>query len=145
MNASNCTTCSHLATEHGGIAGCLVETAPGSYCTCKALTLAPASGLEEGRARRDEGMERAGTGTPGVLASDWRAKAATAMDELAASGEEFSADQLVEKAGPPPHPNMLGPTFANAARADLINAVGFRQATRASAHARIQRTWKGKG
>lgn len=148
MSATECKTCQHGPSDHSPMVGCYAATDDGKgFCNCPQYVAPPSRNetLTEGRARRDDGMAKAGTGTPGVLSSDWRDKAAEAMAELAATGEEFSADDLVEKVGPPPHPNMLGPTFGNAARADLINAVGFRQATRASAHARVQRTWKGKG
>ena len=97
-----------------------------------------------GVALRDEGMARAGTGVPAVIAQAWRSKAKDALTALASTGTVFSADDLVRKVGEPPHPNMLGPLFAHHARTDIISAVGFRQAQRPSAHARIQRTWEGK-
>lgn len=144
MTATLC-TCNHLADNHTALSGCLEEV-DGTWCPCADYKPAPTSrqeGLAEGRALRDAGTEAAGSGTPAALASAWRAKAAEAMTTLARSGEEFSADDLVAIAGEPPVPNMLGGVFMSAARRDLINAVGFTTASRPSAHARVQRTWKG--
>lgn len=144
MTATLC-TCNHLADNHTALSGCLEEVG-GAWCACSEFTAAPSSreeGRAEGRALRDAGTEVAGSGAPAALASAWRTKAAEAMTTLARSGEEFSADDLVAIAGEPPVPNMLGGVFMSAARRDLINAVGFTTASRPSAHARVQRTWKG--
>jgi hypothetical protein len=93
-----------------------------------------------------------------VAASAWRDKAKTTMDALIASELEFSADDLVNGmasgvppaprhaiagAGEPPVPNMLGALFLATARRNQIRPVGFTQSTRPSAHARVQRTWRG--
>lgn len=100
--------------------------------------------LATGIALRDAGMARAGSAVPAAIANDWRSKAKVALTALANTGTVFSADDLVKRVGEPPVPNMLGPLFAHHARLDIISAVGFRQAQRPSAHARIQRTWEGK-
>lgn len=166
-------TCGHDATQHSGLAGCLaVEGTTYCPCPVLLDPVAMpegarrlgqvagrvranqaavvqdfasglAQGLQEGRQRRDEGMEAAGSNVAGPIASAWRSKAAEALATLAATGDEFSADDLVAIAGEPPVPNMLGPLFAKAARQDVIRAVGFTQGTRPKAHARVQRTWKG--
>lgn len=147
-----CPKCQHDA-RHSGLVGCLE-----SGCDCdlgpeQIATLLEASedqrdltqkeGLTEGRARRDVGAAAAGDAAPAVLVSAWRADADQALDDLVEGGQEFSADDLVAIAGEPPVPNMLGGLFLGAARRGEIHAVGFRQATRPSAHARVQRTWKG--
>jgi hypothetical protein len=147
-----CETCGHAAADHSDLVGCTVEDGTG-YCTCETYKGAPRrvtypspnvlNGLAEGRQARDEGAALAGTGSPGVLADEWRRKADDALDALAKSGETFSADDLVERVGMPPVPNMLGGVFLAARRANRIEAVGFAQATRAASHARVQRTWKG--
>lgn len=149
---SNCRTCDHPGSAHTPLAGCLAQASATSYCTCSAFVAAeapeptparPAQGLQEGRQRRDEGMEAAGSTVPAVLASAWRDEAAKALETLAGRTDPFSADDLVAIAGEPPRPNMLGPVFAQAARRNLIRAVGYTQGTRPSAHARVQRTWAG--
>lgn len=150
MNAT-CPTCQHPATEHSAIAGCLADG-----CLCESgpvvaafepprnepLSAQRAAGLAEGRRRRDEGAEAAGSTAPGALVTSWRAEAATAMDALILGGQEFDADDLVDMVGMPPRPNMLGGLFIGASRAKRIVPVGYTQATRPSSHARIQRTWK---
>lgn len=161
MTMTDCRGCLHRQDQHSDLAGCVVEIATNTYCTCPAYEAAapaedartltqtiqapePERGLDEGRARRDEGTERAGSGINGPAASDWRLKAKDALKELAASGTAFSADDVVARAGEPPVPNMLGALFLGAARAASIQAYGFTQSTRPSAHARTQRTWVGR-
>ena len=158
---SNCPTCGHARDEHSALAGCMFNDGH-SYCVC---TQGPASilvatvtrdelatvsaraaasraqTLAEGRRRRDEGVEAAGSGLPGHVESEWRTKAAKALADLIAGRENFSADDLVEIAGPPPRPNMLGGVFLGAARRGEIQPVGYTQGKRASAHARVQRIW----
>ena len=142
-----CRDCRHPEAQHTTLSGCLAqpEDEGREFCPCAQFVPeeAPVADLAEGRRRRDEGTEAAGSGIAGALASAWRVKAAQAMASLAASGEEFSADDLVAIAGEPPVPNMLGAVFLAASRADQINAVGFTQAARPSARARVQRTWRG--
>jgi hypothetical protein len=149
---SNCRTCDHPGSAHTPLAGCLAQTSATSYCTCTAFVSTeaatpapqpPRQDLQEGRQRRDEGMEAAGSTVPGAIASAWRTAAQDALKRLVATGRAFSADDLVEIAGEPPRPNMLGPLFAQAARRDEIVAVGYTQGKRPSAHARVQRTWLG--
>lgn len=144
MNATLCLNCRHAADSHTDTVGCLVATSSTSYCTCtKFVQPNVTDGLAVGRTLRDEGAARAGDGAPGVLAADWRTKASEALFALATSGGVFSADDVVERAGMPPVPNMLGGLFLGARKANVIEAVGFAQSTRPAAHARMQRTWKG--
>jgi hypothetical protein len=65
--------------------------------------------------------------------------------ELAATGVEFTAETVRERIGHPlaSHPNALGALLGSAARRGEIVAVGFVQATRPEAHARILRSWRG--
>lgn len=133
-----CNTCAHTSAEHSTLVGCLADG-----CGCQHYALAPAQGLQEGRQRRDEGVEAAGSTVPAVLASAWKVKAAEAMEELIRYGSHFSADDLVAIAGMPPRPNMLGGVFISARKAGLIRPAGYTQATRPEAHARVQRTWAG--
>jgi hypothetical protein len=88
-------------------------------------------------------VEAAGTTAPGALVTAWKAKANKALEELIREGSYFSADDLVELVGMPPRPNMLGGVFIGARRAGLIKPMGYTQASRPEAHARVQRTWAG--
>lgn len=152
MADETCRTCHHPAEEHTATAGCVAQDAAGVWCVCQSFVApaAPAApvdvqraGLAEGRRLRDEGAERAGDGTAGVLASAWREKAREALERLAATASDpFSADDLVELVGEPPVPNMLGALFLSASRRDVIQPVGFTVSRRPSAHARAQRTWR---
>lgn len=158
---SNCPTCGHARDDHSDLAGCLYSSGS-TYCDCthgpSTILVAKvtqdeleaasarvrdsrAATLAEGRRRRDEGAQAAGSGLPDHIESEWRTKAQAVLAELIAEGEPFRADDLVERAGPPPHPNMLGGLFLGASRRGEIVPVGYGQGTRASAHARVQRIW----
>lgn len=92
--------------------------------------------LEEGRARRDEGAATVAANTP-----SWQEEARQAIGYLAAQGEPFSADDLVELVGMPPHPNSLGAAFVSSSRRGAIRALGYTQGRRPESHARVQRLW----
>jgi hypothetical protein len=143
MNTT-CATCDHEPTEHSTLAGCL---APGCDCEAGPVVAAfmppPSQGLAEGRARRDAGVAAAGTTAPGALVTAWKAKASKGLEDLIREGSYFSADDLVALVGLPPRRNMLGGVFIGARKAGLIRPVGYTQATRPEAHARVQRTWAG--
>lgn len=113
--------------------------------TAEPLTLDQAleESLEEGRRRRDAGMEFA---THSTLIS-WKRVAEKRLAELAATGREFTAEDLRERVGHPlgSHDNSMGPLFGAAARRGEIVHVGYQQATRPEAHARILRVWRGAG
>lgn len=100
--------------------------------------------VDEGRARRDDGVDHAGDGAPAALTAGWRVLADEAIGDLARTGREFSADNLVLRVGEPPVPNMLGGVFLAAAKRGLIRGVGYRPGTRPAAHARVQRVWVGQ-
>lgn len=101
----------------------------------------PLFDLGAGESLRDNGTTAAGSTTAG--ADEWRSDADAALEVLAAGGKDFSADDLVLYAGPPPHPNMLGAVFLAASRRHLIYCTGITKGQRASAHARMQRLWRG--
>lgn len=97
--------------------------------------------LEEARRRRDEGRTRARTAAwPG-----WKIAVERAITKLAASGREFTSDDVRRLAGEPlgTSPHALGGLIAAAAQRGEIIAVGFRQSTRPAAHARPIRIWRG--
>ena len=97
--------------------------------------------LEEGRRRRDDGVAAVRAAT----ATGWRLHVDQAITDLAAAGVLFTAEDVRELAGDPlgSSPNALGGAIHAAARAGLIQAVGYRQATRPEAHARVLRVWQG--
>lgn len=97
-----------------------------------------------GKALRNEGADRALNADSEALIS-WRDAAEIALARLAAEGREFSADDVVAEVGPPPEGrhNALGGLFLAARHSGFIHHVGYRQGSRPSAHARIQRTWRG--
>lgn len=90
-------------------------------------------------ARRLEGQDRA----------DWAADVAWAracdatIAMLAASGDLFTADECEAICGPPVAPSnkVMGARFSAAARADIIEAVGYRESLRVSG--RVLRVWRG--
>lgn len=150
-----CPTCRHAANEHSDLAGCLFSDGT-TYCDCTMgpsiipdePTSAPqtpsrAQTLAAGRAARDEGADAAGSGLPGHIETEWRTKAAEALTALAKTGVAFTADNVVDVAGMPPVPNMLGGLFIGASRRGEIVPVGYAQGTRAASHARVQRMWAG--
>lgn len=147
--ATLCATCSHTRERHSDFAGCIVNDVV-SFCPCERFvepapepTPTREEGLAAGRAARDAGAALAGAGAPASLVAAWRDKAGKALDELIRSGMEFSADDVVERAGEPPVPNMLGGLFLAASTAGRIHAVGLVSSARPKAHARVQRTWIG--
>lgn len=100
-------------------------------------------GLAEGRRRRDRGMRDAEAATW----TGWRLVAERWLRHLAATGDPFTAEDLRELAGDPlgSSDNSMGALIAAAARRGEIVPVGFVQATRPEAHARVIRQWKGNG
>jgi hypothetical protein len=76
--------------------------------------------------------------------SEWRDAAQEALAELAASGLEFTADDLRDRVGEPMSPNALGAAIRAASAADLIRHVGYRRSRRISRHAGVIGVWKGR-
>jgi hypothetical protein len=88
---------------------------------------------------RDEGTARVSTNAP----EEWVALCDAIIRQLARSGEEFTAEEVRIWTGNPPHPNALGARFLVASKANLIRRVGYRNATRPEAHARVLRVYQG--
>lgn len=98
--------------------------------------------LEQARQERDRGGNQA----VNAVHSHWRVAAEEAIRRLADTGREFTAEDVVDRIGPPPgHHNALGGAFIGASKRGEIHAVGYRQSTRRSAHARVIRVWRGVG
>ena len=74
-------------------------------------------------------------------ANEWKAKADFAIEQLAASGQEFTAENVRLVAGDPSRPNAFGARFLAAKRAGLIRHVGYKNATRPSRHTHPIKIW----
>lgn len=73
----------------------------------------------------------------------WADAAQEALAELAASGVEFTADDLRDLAGEPESSGALGAVFRGAAAAGRIRLVGYRRSRRLLRHAGILGVWRG--
>lgn len=97
--------------------------------------------LVEAIRQRELGMER-------VLdpKSQYRTAVEAAIKILAMAGQEFSSDDVRELAGDPPHDvstNTTGALFSAAAKAGLIQHVGYRISARVKGHGNLVRVWIG--
>lgn len=101
------------------------------------------AGLEVGRRRRDDGARVAELGSW----APWRRRAERWIAEMAATGQEFAADDLYEALGPPvaSSSQSVGSLFLKAARDGIIESVGARASKRADRNASLIRVWKGTG
>lgn len=76
----------------------------------------------------------------------WLRLASSAVEDLIASGKEFSADD-VRAAMPegldPHHPNAWGALFNSYRREGLVELVGYRQSTTKSRNGGVLRMWRG--
>jgi hypothetical protein len=98
--------------------------------------------LEQARAARDVGVELVN----GNTSAEWRDCCDRAIDELAASGRDFQAADIMLLGVPDPaNPNSLGGAFHRASRAGIIECVGFEPSRRPTVHASIVRVWRGTG
>lgn len=83
--------------------------------------------------------------TPAGERSDWLDAAHTALTQLAiraaATGEEFTADDLYALAGPPEHPGWVGAAFKHAEQQGLIRQTGITRSQRRARHGGLVRTW----
>jgi hypothetical protein len=97
--------------------------------------------LTLGDALKDTGMALADS----AAAPDWKARWDEAILELARGGLPFTSDEVRELAGPPTdHPNAAGSRFAAAARAGVIERIGYRNSTRAVLHSHPLSVWRGR-
>lgn len=95
--------------------------------------------MDEGRRRRDEGQERVDSHTDEA----WKDAADAAIARLARTGRPFTAEDLTDLVGMPPRHNAIGSRFTTAARAGLIEEIGYKQSTRAARHASRMLVWRG--
>lgn len=62
---------------------------------------------------------------------------------LSRNGAEFTAEDVRQWVGDPPHPNALGARILAAAKGGIIQCIGYRKATRREAHARVLGVYRG--
>lgn len=97
--------------------------------------------IEEARQRRDHGAQFA----EWSLDSRWRLACEHAIADLAASGREFTADDVTDRIGPAlgSATGGMGAMFRKMVTAGVIQPVGYRQSRRAERHGSVVRVWRG--
>ena len=99
--------------------------------------------VPNGEALAAEGMQRAADHAD----SAWLQAANRIVQQLARSQEPFTTDQVwyrLEQAGVATHePRALGAVMRRAAKAGLVEQVGYRPTSRPEAHARPIPIWRG--
>lgn len=94
--------------------------------------------MKTGKTLRDEG-------TALVLEHEepaWKEEAYRVIETLAAKGEPFTSEDVwANISTPPAHHNSMGAVMNGAAKRFSIQVLGYRQAQRPSAHARVLRVW----
>ena len=100
--------------------------------------------IRSGEKRKEIGMNRA---LRAERIQEWRPKAKSALEELADSGRQFTAEDLEAMVGLPDvgsnKNNAVGALFGAASRSGLIEYVGTTKASRATSNARRISVWKG--
>ncbi|WP_147107214.1 hypothetical protein [Nesterenkonia populi] len=97
--------------------------------------------------RVDQMVPAGGVALTGPMALDdekavWLANAAEAIDTLARSGKDFTADDIHERVGEPLHGNWFGVAFSIARSAGVITAVGYTAARRRTRNGGALRVWR---
>lgn len=95
--------------------------------------------LETGRTWRDRGIARVDAAEPDV----WKRAADRAIEQLAATGEPFTAEDVRRMVGDPSRPNAFGSRFLAAARSGLVHKVGYRPSSRPHRHTNPIAVWVG--
>jgi len=90
----------------------------------------------EGRELKEQGVDRVAS-----RSIDFQDRAALAIGRLAMRGKMFTAEDVRELVGDPPHPNAMGAALRIASREGAIIACGWKEASRGSAHGRVLRLW----
>ncbi len=97
--------------------------------------------LVEAIHQRELGMERALDPK-----GEYRSAVEAAIKILAMAGDEFSSDDVRDIVGDPPRgvsTNLTGALFNVAAKAGLIQHVGYMISARVKGHGNLVRTWRG--
>lgn len=98
--------------------------------------------LVEAIRRREQGMAEVEAHSD----AEYRYRLIGAIEQLARSGREFTADDARHLAGDPPsttHPNIAGALFSAAAKSGTIRMVGYGLSSRPQGHANLVRRWIG--
>ena len=93
-----------------------------------------------------EGWQLALTGmglADGAESGDWKNRADATMEDLAASGRDFTSEDLISVVGMPSHPNAMGMRFVIAKRKGLIERVGWKNSSINRQHAHALGLWRG--
>jgi hypothetical protein len=88
--------------------------------------------LMTARTLRDDGLAL----VEASQSPEWTTAACRCIDELAASGEPFSADDVRAIVGTPLHPRAFGMVFKWAVESDALERVGMVQSKRPEARGR---------
>lgn len=91
-------------------------------------------------AARDAGHALARSAQP----HEWADGAAQAINRLAASHVEFTAEDVTKIVGPGPGPGSVGAAIRKASVAGQIFVVGFARSKRPSRRGGLQLTWRGR-
>lgn len=75
---------------------------------------------------------------------EWMARAAACIGELAATGEEFTSEDVLDRVGSTREPRALGPLFMAALRSGAIVKTRFALARRPSRHRAPVQVWRGE-
>jgi hypothetical protein len=93
---------------------------------------------------KENGMQMALFAKP-----EWAEQAKATIQALAATGEQFTADDVIQRIGLPTQyagmnaNNAVGAAVSAAARRKEITRIGFASANRASSHGRVLSVWRG--
>ena len=92
-----------------------------------------------GEELRDAGLALVDSNTP----ESWAKKCDDAIARLAATGADFTADDVRAICGAPPnHPNAMGARFGAAAHDGVIKRVGYAPSKRPTLHAHPIAVWR---
>ncbi|MGH2595798.1 MAG: hypothetical protein ACRDH7_07520 [Actinomycetota bacterium] len=79
-----------------------------------------------------------------ISAGEWRQTWEQAIRLLASIGDPFTSDDVRAIAGDPwDHPNACGSLFNRAARAGVIERIGYRKSERPRLHSHPLTLWRG--
>lgn len=98
---------------------------------------------DEGEALRDAGMDSATSHAKSGVDSAWRARAEQVARELAATGREFTQDDITDRVGLPTVRNATGGLLSGLSRQGIIERVGDVKGSRDTQHARRISVWRG--
>lgn len=138
MTTWRCSVC--RAATYGAITNSLDPRYSMGYCTAcrKRQTFVLHAEPAEGEALKEEGMAIAEAHDP-----DWKQAAREVARLLAASGREFTQDDITDAVGLPRSRNATGSLLSGLARSGAIVRVGDTKGKRDSQHARRISVWRG--